>query len=136
MVLCYAYLWHTEAEQGRDEGVKDRPCAIVLTSEDADGETLVTVVPITHRRPDNPDKAVAIPAATKLRLGLDGEPAWVVISETNTFAWPGPDLRPVSREVPDNFVYGVLPPSLFAKVRDKLTEHYRRRWHRGVRRTE
>jgi hypothetical protein len=30
LVIRYSYLWESEARQGREEGVKDRPCAIVL----------------------------------------------------------------------------------------------------------
>jgi hypothetical protein len=29
MVIRYSYLWHGEYIQGREEGVKDRPCAVV-----------------------------------------------------------------------------------------------------------
>lgn len=31
LVIRYAYLWKREYDQGRDEGSKDRPCAIVMT---------------------------------------------------------------------------------------------------------
>jgi hypothetical protein len=30
LVIRYAYLWESEARQGREEGVKDHPYAIVL----------------------------------------------------------------------------------------------------------
>ena len=30
LVVRYSYLWEREASQGREEGVKDRPCAVVL----------------------------------------------------------------------------------------------------------
>jgi hypothetical protein len=36
LVVAYAYLWLAEYEQGREEGTKDRPCAIVLTATDDD----------------------------------------------------------------------------------------------------
>ena len=36
LVISYAYLWHDEYEAGKDEGRKDRPAAIVLTTERKD----------------------------------------------------------------------------------------------------
>jgi hypothetical protein len=43
-----------------------------------------------------------------------------VVSEINRFVWPGPDLRPVSRTEPDRFAYGMLPPSLFRQIKERL----------------
>jgi hypothetical protein len=40
LVIRYSYLWAREAEEGRDEGVKDRPCAIVLVMLDEGGRAL------------------------------------------------------------------------------------------------
>jgi hypothetical protein len=118
LVIGYAYLWHAEHERGQEEGSKDRPCAIILTVQGAPGETIVTVLPITHTSPEADEQAVEIPPAVKRRLGLDDAQSWVVVSEVNRFVWPGPDLRPVSRTSPDRFDYGPLPPSLFRRIRD------------------
>ena len=30
LVISYSYLWHEEYRQGQIEGVKNRPCAVVL----------------------------------------------------------------------------------------------------------
>jgi len=120
LVICYAYLWSSEHEQGREEGVKDRPCAVVLATQDEEGDTLVTVVPVTHTPPKRPEEAVEIPPATKHRLGLDTERSWGMVTEVNRFVWPGPDLRPISREQPDRFDYGMLPPALFRQIRERL----------------
>jgi hypothetical protein len=125
LVIGYSYLWKSEAEQGQTEGVKTRPCAIILTVQTKEKDQLVTLVPITHTPPHTPDDAIEIPHNTKRRLGLDGERSWVVISEVNRFFWPGPDLRPINRDQPDTFVYGSLPPSLFRTIRDKLIAHAR-----------
>jgi len=38
--------------------------------------------------------AVEISHETKRRLGLDDDRSWIVLTEANRFAWPGPDLRP------------------------------------------
>jgi hypothetical protein len=92
LVIHYAYLWHATHLRGQEEGSKDRPCVIELTTPAAEGQTIVTVLPITHTPPGDPGEAVEIPLATKQRLGLDSEKSWVVCSEVNRFMWPGPDL--------------------------------------------
>jgi hypothetical protein len=58
-----------------------------------DGGTMVTVLPITHSAPDNPDWAIEIPAAVKRNLGLDDLRSWIVVGEGNQFLWPGFHLR-------------------------------------------
>jgi hypothetical protein len=85
LVIHYAYLWHAEHKQGQEEGVKDRPCVVVLTVEGTAGETVVTVLPITHTSSSDPAAAVEIPLPTKQRLGLDSERSWVICSEINRF---------------------------------------------------
>jgi hypothetical protein len=120
LVISYSYLWYSEYRRAREEGIKDRPCAIILMAEDAAGETIVTVVPITHSPPPHFGDAVEVPLAVKRRLGLDEAKSWAVVSEVNRFVWPGPDLRPVTRGDPERFDYGPLPPSLFRRIRDGL----------------
>jgi hypothetical protein len=117
MVIRYAYLWRRERDQGREEGAKDRPCAVLLAVTDTAGNKTVFVLPITHAPPDEPELAVEIPAATKRRLGLDAEPSWIVLSEANRFAWPGPDLRPMASGDTTTILYGELPADLFRQVR-------------------
>jgi mRNA-degrading endonuclease toxin of MazEF toxin-antitoxin module len=136
LVIGYAYLWHSEYQRGREEGVKDRPCAIVLTARENDGQVIVTVVPITHEPPKRTDEAVEIPLATKRRLGLDAARSWAVVSEVNRFAWPGPDLRTVSRREPDRFDYGFVPPALFRQIRETLVACAAAQRVRSVPRTE
>lgn len=136
LVIRYSYLWKREQEEGREEGMKDRPCAIVLVVTDEDGEREVLVLPITHTSPANPDDAVEIPPATKKRLGLDADRSWIVITEANEFVWPGPDLRPIPGRDASTIAYGPLPPRLFAHVRDKFLERDRREKSAHVKRTE
>jgi hypothetical protein len=95
LVIRYSYLWASEHARGQEEGVKDRPCAIVLATANEAGDQMVTVLPISHTLPSNPLLAVEIPAAVKRRLNLDDERSWVVLTEANRFTWPGPDLRPL-----------------------------------------
>ena len=90
LVIRYAYLWRAEHLRGLEEGLKDRPCAVVLVVEDEDGRPTVTVVPVTHSPPYNASDAIEIPPATKRRLGLDDDRSWIVVSEANVFGWPGP----------------------------------------------
>jgi hypothetical protein len=48
--------------------------------------------------PSDPCEAIENPPATKRRLGLDDERSWIVLTESNRFVWPGPDVRPVDGE--------------------------------------
>jgi hypothetical protein len=117
LVIRYAYLRHGEYLRGREEGLKDRPCAVVMTVQGKDGREIVTVLPITHSAPQNPEDAIEIPTGTKRRLGLDDLPSWVVLTEANRFAWPGPDLRPGVNGDPSSIDYGSLPERLFERIR-------------------
>ena len=136
LVVSYAYLWNSEFEEGQEEGIKDRPCALVLSSQNEGGNTIVAVVPVTHSPPQRPEEAVEIPAVVKRHLGLDEARSWIVVSEINRFIWPGPDLRPVSRAEPDRFEYGFLPPGLFRQVLEKFEATVAARRLRTVPRTE
>jgi len=115
LVISYAYVWDHEARGGQEEGRKDRPCVIALAVERRqDGETLVTVLPVTHRPPENPAAAVEIPRAVKQQLGLDDSRSWVMVSEGDQFVWPGYDLRKVPST--DRYHYGFLPPRFFKEI--------------------
>lgn len=92
LVIRYGYLWRREHLEGRDEGRKDRPCAIVAAIRSQAGERRVLVLPITHGAPPA-DAAIEIPAPVKRRLRLDARRSWIVVTEYNEFLWPGPDLR-------------------------------------------
>ena len=137
LVIRYNYLWRAESARGKDEGVKDRPCAVVLVAEMSAGRKVVTVLPLTHRVPDDMRYAVEIPPATKLRLGLDGHRSWVVLSEANRFRWPGPDLRPTTLARDGSSVsYGLLPYRLMDEIRLKFIAALQERQGRVVPRTE
>lgn len=51
LVIRYAYRWKREPDAGREEGSKNRPCAIVLSVVDDDGALEVMGLPITHGAP-------------------------------------------------------------------------------------
>jgi hypothetical protein len=72
----------------------------------------------------------------KAHLGLDDLPSWIVVTETNDFLWPGPDLWPLPGTKPNRYDYGMLPPRFFTHIRDKILQaHLRRRLNR-VQRSE
>lgn len=135
LVIRYAFLWHEAAARGQEEGDKDRPCAIVLTTRNDQGDAVVVVLPITHTPPRNPDLAIEIPAATKRRLGLDEDRSWIVLTDANRFIWPGPDLRPRIPGDAASVAYGLLPAALFREVRDKLARVVEARLAGAVTRT-
>ena len=135
LVIRYSYLWMREHAAGRDEGVKDRPCAIVVMLTDEDGDQVVTVLPITHTPPSDPSQAVEIPAETKRRLRLDRDRSWVMLTEANQFVWPEPDLRPAMPGNMGSVAYGVLPEALFNDIRREFAAAVRARLVRAVPRT-
>lgn len=87
---------------------------LALVAMQEDGSPVVRFLPIMHAPPAD---AMEIPAAIKLRLRLDGERSWIVLTESNRFAWPGPDIRPLDTE---SDYYGPLPPALFAAVKRRF----------------
>lgn len=119
-VIRYSYLWRSEFLQGKEEGVKNRPCVVMLVQTDEDGDQVVTVLPVTHTPPSDPALSVEIPHPTKMRLGLDAERSWVALTEANRFTWPGPDLSMADRDDPASVVYGELPGKLLVQIRDRF----------------
>ncbi len=115
LVLSYDYLWKWQDEAGGDTGDKSRPCVIVLAAENNDGDTIVTVVPVTSQQPRSGRGSVEIPAQVQAHLGLHGKQSWVVIDEVNKFVWPGPDLAQIPGR-PGSFHYGFIPPKLYKNI--------------------
>lgn len=76
------------------------------------------------------------PRAVKRHLGLDAARSWVVLSESNLFDWPGPDLRPVGDRDDGSVAYGFLPPRYFAELRRRFSVLEAATRSRRVRRTE
>ena len=136
LVIRYSYLWKSEHLLGQEDGVKDRPCVVILVTTDNEGEKIVTVLPISHTPPANSALAVEIPHETKRRLGLDGERSWIVLTEAKRFVWPGPDLRLSTPGDLANVAYGLLPRALFKQVTAKLADAISARLVRVVPRTE
>lgn len=135
-VIRYSYLWHDDYLRGQEEGVKDRPCAVVVAAPNEAGDTVVMVLPITHTPPAVPALAIEIPASVKRRLRMDDARSWVLVTEANRFIWPGPDLRPTTPADAASVLYGQLPYSLFEQIRLAFATAIRTRQARAVPRTE
>lgn len=136
LVIRYSYLWESEARQDREEGMKDRPCAIILVLLREGEHPVVRVLPVTHSTPADPADALEIPLSTKQRLGLDSERSWVVLSEANDFIWPGPDLRPAVNGDPSSVAYGMLPPKFVRVLHERLLQRLQAKRLAVTRRTE
>lgn len=135
LVIRYSYVWWRESKWGQEEGLKDRPCAVVLAAPAAADGTQVYVLPITHLRPAVPALAIEIPLKVKRHLKLDDSPSWVVLDEINDFRWPGPDLRPIPSSRPPTIEYGHLPPRMLDDVREAFLALARARRIKRVPRT-
>jgi hypothetical protein len=136
LVIRYAYLWESEARQGREEGVKDRPCAIVLVVLREGEHPIVRVLPVTHSPPADATDALEIPPLTKERLGLDSGRSWVMLTEANDFIWPGPDLSPLPGGDASTVAYGFLPPGFVKALRERLERRRREQKFKATARTE
>jgi hypothetical protein len=136
LVIRYAYLWKREWEQGREEGSKDRPCAVVLVLGGPAGRQDVAVLPITHSQPSSDVDAIEVPFETKRRLGLDSDRSWVVVSESNRFTWPGPDLRTIPGKDISTVEYGMLPKRFLEHVLRRFVEGIKQHRSTTVPRTE
>jgi hypothetical protein len=136
LVIRYSYLWRAEHKRGQEEGVKDRPCAIIMTITAEDEGPTVLVLPVTHTPPSNPQFAIEIPALVKRRLGLDDARSWVVLTEAKRFVWPGPDLRPTKAGDASSIAYGPLPYKFFEQIRLGFIQALKDRRPHAVPRTE
>jgi hypothetical protein len=106
---------------GQEEGRKERPCAVILSSKARNGVRIVMVAPITHVAPKEMSRAVFLPFETKIRLGLDNQPSWIITDCLNRFRWPGPDIRPLPS---GDVAFGFLPRSLTTKLMAQIRRHY------------
>jgi hypothetical protein len=124
LVIRYSFLWSHERDAGRDEGSKDRPCAIVVATRLIDGDVRVLVAPITHAPSTEAADSIEMLAAVRRALGLDAQRQFVRLDELNRFVWPGFDLRPIPGR-DDDIAYGMLPRQLFERLRLGILERQR-----------
>lgn len=123
LVIHYDYLWRDEAQAGRIEGRKSRPCVIVVAVHRDTDAIDVVVAPITHRPPTPPSAGIEIPPKVNGHLGLDDATSWIITTDLNVFRWPGMDLRPIPGGTSDRFTYGFVPPRLFERLRQAIMAH-------------
>jgi hypothetical protein len=136
LVIRYSYLWLSEAASGREEGLKDRPCAIVVVTAGVGERKRVLALPITHSPPRDMEFSIELPLETKRRLRLDDQRSWIMLSEWNDFLWPGPDLRPLPGKGQETVALGYLPPGLFEHTRQRFLTLARKQLAKRVSRTE
>jgi len=124
LVIRYDYLWIADEREGREEGAKVRPCAIVVAVEaQASNPQRVVLCGITHAPPSDEAAGISIPPRVKAHLGLDDAPSWIVTSEVNLVEWDDPGIVPVA---PGRWAYGFLPPALAMAVRDAVVVQMQR----------
>ena len=129
-VLPYGCLWSDQADAGRDDPAKERPCVVVLAVGEGDSP-LVMVAPITSR---DPGRAEAIPLRAHA-VGLD-RPSWIVPWDLNLFRWTGPDVGRAPRPAGAWWRMGVLAPDLRRVLRQRVEAALKARRARLTRRTE
>jgi hypothetical protein len=83
--------------------------------------TRLLVAPITHVAPERSADAIELPANVKKQIGLDSGPGWIVLTELNSFIWPGPDVRIAPGQQSPH--YDAIPDWLFFDVRDAVIRH-------------
>lgn len=120
LVIRYDFLWSGDAHAGQDQG-KDRPACIVVASPESAKPRFVVLLPITHTAPTDGTIGVEIPLNVKRSIGLDDEPSWIVVSESNVDIWPNAGISTIPGRK-DTFSYGFLPPGLFKIVKAKFLE--------------
>lgn len=125
-VIAYAFLWPDQADDGRQDAVKDRPCVVVLAVGDGP-DPQVAVAPITSRDPRDSD---SIPLSAGA-VGLNRR-SWIIPSALNVFRWPGPDLRRASRPSGAWWRLGSLGPELRNRLADRIKAGLERRTARLV----
>jgi len=128
LVIRYDFLWKEEERAGRNQGMKDRPCAIILaTKPKEDGSREVVLCPITHSPPQGKESGVEIPAKVARHLGLDDARSWIKTHQVNTVTWEA-DRLPygVTPAHPGAWSFGQLPQALgrqaFNQVRERSQE--------------
>ena len=83
-VLRYPYLWARQSTNGETEGRKPRPCAVVLSLQTGNEQTVLRLCAVTTQPPQKGVRAVEIPEIEKRRASLDGGlQLWVIVDEHN-----------------------------------------------------
>jgi hypothetical protein len=133
-IIKYDYLWRDESDRERIEGAKERPCAVVLATEQTDtGSVHVYVAPITHSAPKLGQRAIEIPVQATKMTGLDEARSWLVTSEVNRVDWLDAGIVTVKN---GQWLYGHLPRGIAKQAVRQVVDHWRSRTLRMVDRTK
>ena len=123
LVIRYDYLWLAQRQQGRVEGSKERPCAVVVAIPATANSPLRAIVcGITHVAPQSPDEGIELPAKVKRHLRLDVHRSWVITSEANVVDWDDPGIVPTPA---GEWTYGFVPQILADAIRAQLLRRHR-----------
>lgn len=112
LVICYDYLWKSEERKGREQGVKDRPCGVIVAQ--AGRPDRVLVCPITHTEPDADQAGIELGPKDRAWMGLDDKPQWIITSEANLVDWADPGIVPVPAT--GDWHYGTMTAELATQV--------------------
>ena len=125
LVIYYDFLWKEESDLGREQGQKDRPCAIIMKSEPQDdGSCNVLVCPITHSPVEEGETGVPIPLAVAQHLGLDDESQFIKTHQLNQISWPDRALPyGVVPNKQGEWTCGEIPQALAKAVFDQVNEN-------------
>ena len=114
-VFRYPFLWKRQDLQGETEGRKSRPVCIAVTIANANGETVVFILPIATQPPIASRHAVEVPDIEARRVGLDLHVRkWVMLDEINT------DIIERSWVWEDRTPMGAFSPAYAAQIRASL----------------
>ena len=138
LVIRYDFLWKKEQQAGCADGIKDRPCAVVLVSKPkADNSQEVVVCPITHTPPHKGETAIHIPGKVARHLTLDDEPMWLKTNEVNTFRWEKGRLPyGVSPTPQGHWYYGFIPYAMRTQLIQQIRHNRDKRTLAVVQRNE
>ena len=134
LVIYYDFLWKEESDQGRMDGRKDRPCAIVLRSDlQEDGSCKVLLCPITHAPIAEDETGIQLPLRVARHLGLDEEPQFIKTHQLNQVLWSAQSLPyGVVPNKNGEWTCGEIPRALGQAVFDQILENVRTKKLRKV----
>ena len=78
------YLWKWQAQAGETEGRKSRPSCVAIVVQNAGGETVMFIAPISSQSPTAGRLALRVPETEAHRANIDTTaPLWVMVDELN-----------------------------------------------------
>ena len=123
-IVKFDYLWRAERLQGRVDGAKDRPCAVVLARrQQDDGSFIVLLAPITHSAPEASTVSIAIPSQSSKATGLDNAQSWLILSEVNLVPWSDAGIVPAHKS---QWLYGYLPRKVATRATEEVGKMLRK----------